>query len=140
MKPHEHLFLSRHTAINGIARVIEYLTTHLPTTFNHHEKTMEDCDMVSFLHGVLQVYLEFWNSTDPFVEYIPNFTKSSHSIQQECEHIICETTSLLKHIRSCQYLPNVNTVEMMDKLQKLNVDLICILDEYFYTNIWKPID
>ena len=101
---------------------------------------MEDCDILSFLHGVLQVYLEFWNSTDPFAEYVPDFTKSSDLIQQDCEHMICETDSLLKHIWSCQYLPNLNTVKTMDQLQKLNGDLICVLDEYFYTNIWKPID
>ena len=74
MKPHECLFLSRHTVISGISKVFKYITTHLPTTFNHPEKTMEDCDILSFLHGVLQVYLEFWNSTDPFAEYVPNFT------------------------------------------------------------------
>ena len=47
-----------------------------------------------------------------------------------------ELVSLLKHIRSCQYLPNINTVEKMDELQKLNKDLIAILDEYFSTNIF----
>ena len=97
----ELLFLSRHIVISSISKVLKYITTHLPATFNHHEKTMEDCDMLSFLHGVLQVYLEFWNSTNPFAEYIPDFTKSSDLIQQECEHMISETVSLLKHIRSC---------------------------------------
>ena len=32
----------------------------------------------------------------------------------------------------------INTVEKMDNLQKLNTDLIVILDEYFNTNIWIP--
>ena len=68
MKPHEHLFLSRHIAIDGISKLLKYIMTNLPTTFNHLENNMEDCDMLSFLHGVLQVYLEFWNSTDPFAE------------------------------------------------------------------------
>ena len=81
MKPHVHLFLSRHTIISGISKVLVYITTHLPTTFNHPEKTMEDCDILSFLCGVPQVYLEFWNSTDPFAKYIPDFTKSSDLIQ-----------------------------------------------------------
>ena len=62
--------------------------------------------------------------------------KPSHSVQQECENIISEISSLLKHTRSCQFLPNINTVESMDKLQKLNIDLISILDKYFDTNIW----
>ena len=61
MKPHEHLFLSRHIAMGrgGIEKVIEYLQDYLPATFTHPLKTMEDCDMFSFLCGVLQVYLEF---------------------------------------------------------------------------------
>ena len=73
MKPHQHLFLSRHTVIRrkGIGKVLEYLTDYLPAIFSHPGKTMEDCDMLSFLHGVLQVYLELWNSSGPFEEYIP---------------------------------------------------------------------
>ena len=61
MKPHEQLFLSRHIAIGrgDIGKVLYYLDDHLPATFNHPAKTMEDCDMLSFLHGVLQVYLEY---------------------------------------------------------------------------------
>ena len=96
---------------------------------------MEDCEMLSFLHGALQIYLEFWNSTVSFAQYVTDFTKPSHSVQEECEYIIAETLSLLKHIRSCQFLPNLNTVEKMDKLQKLNVDFICILDQYFSRNL-----
>ena len=36
------------------------------------------------------------------------------------------------------YLPNINIVEKMDELQKLNMNLIAILDKYFSTNIWVP--
>ena len=61
MKPHERLLLSRHIAIRrgGIEKVLHYLDDQLPATFNHPAKTMEDCDMLSFLCGVLQVYLEY---------------------------------------------------------------------------------
>ena len=31
---------------------------------------------------------------------------------------------------------NINTVERMEEFQKLNTDLMSILDEYFSTNIW----
>ena len=72
----------------GIEKVIEYLTDYLPATFNHSDKKMEDCDMLSFLCGVLQVYLEFLNSSGPFEEYISDFTKSSRCIQDECAHMI----------------------------------------------------
>ena len=43
----------------GIEKVLKYLTTHLAAMFNHSYKTIEDCEMLSFLCGVLQVYLEF---------------------------------------------------------------------------------
>ena len=118
-------------------KVVHYLDDQLPAMFSHPLKTMEYCDMLSFL-WVLQVYLEFWNSSNPFEEYVPDFTKPSRCVQDECAHMLTELLSLLKHIRSCQYLPNINTVEKMDELQKLNMDLIAILDEYFSTNIWVP--
>ena len=138
MKPHKCLFLSRHTAMGRgeIEKVLEYLTDYLPATFSHPDKTMGHSDMLSFLHGVLQVNLEFWNSSGPFEEYIPDFTKPSRCVQDECAHMITEMASLLTQIRSCQYLPNINTVEKMDELQKLNTDFMSILDEYFSMNIW----
>ena len=125
--------------MGGLEKVLQYLTSHLPNTFQHQLKTMEDSEMLSFLHGVLQIYLEFWNSSDPFEEYVPDFTKPSMSIQQECKNIFAEIVSLLKHIRSCQFLLNINTVEKMDELQKLNNNLLSILDDYFNTNIWACI-
>ena len=127
MKPHERLFFSRHIAMgrDGMEKVLHYLEDNLPATFSHNLKTMEDCDILSFLHGVLQVYLEFWNSSHPFEEYVPDFTNPLRCVQDECAHMLRELISLLKHIRSCQYLPNINTVEKMDELQKLNKDLFC---------------
>ena len=122
----------------GMEKVVHYLDDHLPATFSHPLKMMEDCDMLSFLCGVLRVYLGFWNSSHPFEELVPDFTKPSRCVQDECAHMLHELFSLLKHNRSCQYLPNINTVEKMDELQKLNTDLIAILDEYFSTNIWVP--
>ena len=89
----------------GIEKVLNYLEDYLPAIFSHPDKTMEDCDMLSFLHGVLQVYLEFQNSSSPFEKYVPDFTKPSRCVQDECAHMITEIVSLFNHIRSCQYLP-----------------------------------
>ena len=77
MKPHEHLFLSRHIAMGrgGIEKVLLYLEDYLPAMLTHPSRMMEDSDMFSFLHGVLQVYLEYWNSSGPFQEYKPDFSK-----------------------------------------------------------------
>ena len=62
---------------DGMEKVLHYLEDNLPATFSHPLKTMENCDMLSFLRGVLQVYLEFWKSSYPFEEYVPDFTKPS---------------------------------------------------------------
>ena len=61
----------------GIEKVLKYLTDYLPVTFSYSDKTMEDCDVHLFLCGILQVHLEFWNSSGPFEEYISDFTKPS---------------------------------------------------------------
>ena len=140
MKPHEHLFLLRHIAMGrgGIEKVSLYLEDYLPAMFTHPSRTMEDCDMFSFLHGVLQVYLEYCNSSSPFEEYKLDFSKPSQCVQDKWAHMVTEIIFLLNHIRSCQYLPNINTVEIMEDLQKLNMHLITILDQYFNMNIWMP--
>ena len=113
MKLHECLFFSRHIAMGRgrMEEVVHYLDDHLPAMFSHPLKTIEDCDMLSFLRRVLQVYLEFWNSSNPFEEYVPDFTKPLRCVQDDCAHMLTELLSLLKHIRSCQYLPNINTVK-----------------------------
>ena len=100
----------------GIEKVLHYLDDHLPAMFSHPCKTMEDCDMLSFLHGVLQVYLEYWNSSCPFKEYVPDFMKPSRCMQDKCAHMITEIISLLKHIRSCQYLPPSTRLKKKDNL------------------------
>ena len=48
MKPHEHLFFSRHIAMGrgGMEKVVHYLDDHLPATFSHPLKMMEYCDML----------------------------------------------------------------------------------------------
>ena len=92
-------------------------------------KSVNDMELLSFLHGTLQIYLEFWHSSDPFAEYNPYVTKPSDSVQQEAKYIIAERVSLLTHIRSHQFLPNINAMDKMDELQKLNIDLISILDD-----------
>ena len=39
----------------GMEKVVHYLEDHLPATFSHPLKTMEDCDMLSFLCGIFGV-------------------------------------------------------------------------------------
>ena len=122
--------------MGSLSKALEYLSYYLPSTFQYLQKCIEDTDWLSFLCSVIQVFLEFWNSSDPFEEYISDFTKTSRCVQDECAHMLTEIVSLLKQIRSYQYLLNIITVEKIDKLQKINTDLMYILDKYFSTNIW----
>ena len=95
----------------GIEKVLQYLVDHLPAMFSHLDKTMVDCDMLSFQCGINQVFLEYWNSSYPFEEYIPDFMKPLRCVQDECAHIITKIICLLKHIRSCKNLSNINMVQ-----------------------------
>ena len=120
MKYHEILYLKRSTCMHGISTIIEYLTSNLIKTFHHPLKAMDDQEMYSFLCGVLQIYLEFWNSTEPPVEYIPDlkYQMISEPVKQQTT-VISKISALLKHIRSCQVFPHVNNLQAMEKLEKL---------------------
>ena len=73
--------------------------------------------MLSFLHGVLQVYLEFWNSSSPFEEYVLNFTNPSRCVQDECAYMITEIISLLNHIR----IGKAKTPRCLQKKYKMQI-------------------
>ena len=80
--------------MKGITTIIQYLTTHLIQTLDHLSKTMENKEMYSFLQGVLQIYLEFWNSTQPPFEYIPDLTyQTINKPLQQQKAAISEITS-----------------------------------------------
>ena len=139
MKYHENLYLKRSTCIQGISTIIQYLTTNLIQTLDHPSRTMEKEEMYSFLCGVLQIYLELWNSTQPHFEYIPDLM--CQTINQPLEQhkaAISEITPLLKHIQCYQFFPHVNNLHSMEKLEKLNSNLISLLKDYFNQTIWKP--
>ena len=141
MKYHEILYLKRSTCMHRISTIIEYLTSNLIKTFHHPLKAMDHQEMYSFLCGVLQIYLEFWNSTEPPVEYIPDlkYQTISEPVKQQTA-VISEISALLKHIRSCQVFPHVNNLQAMEKLEKLNNNLITLLQDYFHQTIWATVD
>ena len=138
MKYHKKLYSMRSSCMKGITTIIQYLTTHLIQTLDHPSKTMENEEMYSFLQGVLQINLEFWNSTQPSFEYIPDLTyQTINEPLQQQKAAISKITSLLKHIECYQYFPHVNNLHSMEKLEKLNSDLISFLQDYFNQTIWK---
>ena len=124
-----------------ISTIIQYLECNLVQTFEHPLSSMDSNEMYSFLRGVLQIYLEFWNSTEPPFEYIPDGLQQqeqSTSRQTFQPHIstINQITSLMNHIRSCQFFPHFNNLHSLERIEKLNTDLIQLLQEYFSQTIW----
>ena len=90
-----------------------------------------------FLKGTLQIYVEFWNSRKPLVEYIPDVPKPQDTVEVQIYSHIKEIWSLLSYIKSAIYFPCVNNLHSFKILDKLNQDLTNILEQYFYTNIWS---
>ena len=124
--------------MKSITTIIQYLTTNLIQTLDHPSKTMENEEKYPFLWGVLQIYLEFWNSTQPPFECIPDlmYQTINEPLEQQ-KAAISEITSLLKHNEYYLFFPHVNNLHFMEKLEKLNSDLISFLQDYFNQTIWK---
>lgn len=138
MKYHEQLYLKRSICMQGISTIIQHLSTDLIQTFDHPSRNMDNDEMYSFLRGVLQIYLEFWNSTQPPFEYIPDLTyQTIIDPQEQQKAAISQITSLLNHIKCYNAFPHVNNLHSMEKLEKLNTDLISLLQDYFKQTIWK---
>ena len=97
--------------------------------------------MYSFLWGVLQIYFQFWNSTQQPFEYIPDLTyQTINEPLEQQKAAISKITYLLKHIEFYQFFPHVNnlhSMEKLEKLEKLNSDLISLPQDYFNQTIWK---
>ena len=90
-----------------------------------------------FLKATLQLYVEFWNSRKPLVEYILNVPKPQDTLEVQIYSHIKENWSLFSYIKSAIYFPCVNNLHSFKILDKLNQDLTNILKQYFYTNIWS---
>ena len=139
MLPHEKLYMLKQTAFKNMDKITEYLDFHILSTLDHPSHTMDLTAMLTFLKGILQIYLEFWNSTNPPIEYvpdIPDYTQVQVSIIQKCQHMISETLHLLSFVKSNSHFPNFSNIESVEKIDKLNCDLIYLLEDYFKKTIW----
>ena len=68
------MFFIKESIEEDFTAITEYLTRQVTWTLEHPLRTMDKDDIQSFLKGTLQIYVEFWNATDPpFGEYSPEF-------------------------------------------------------------------
>ena len=77
---------------------------------NSSLRTMNEEDANVFLKGTLQIYVEFWNSRKPLVEYIRNVPKRQDTVEVQIYSHIREIWSLLSYIKSAIYFPCVNNL------------------------------
>ena len=73
----------------------------------------------------------------PLVEHIPHVPNPQDTVELQINSDINEMWSLLSYIKSAIYFPCVNNLHSFKILDKLNRDLINILEQYFHTNIWS---
>ena len=114
------------------------MTRQVTWTLEHPLRTMDKDDIQSFLKGTLQIYVEFWNATDPpFGEYAPELPSEEAQTSNKIDIFTEEILSIFKFITEHFHCPWVNNLQSMEKLQKLNMDLRSVLENYFKTNIWS---
>ena len=136
------LFFTRQEILEQLSTLLQYFNNQVHSTLAHPLRIMKEEDANVFLKGTLQIYLEFWNSRKPLVEYIPNVPKPQDTLEVQIYSHIKEIWSLFSYIKSAIYFPCVNNLHSFKILDKLNQDLTNILKQYFYTNIlsdWKDI-
>ena len=97
---------------SNITKIIDYITSSLPTTFDYPWQSMDEENMLGFLGGVRQIYLKYWNSNSSSTEYIPDFTKESTIIHQEYEYIMREIVSLLRFMKYYAYSLSRNSLKL----------------------------
>ena len=102
MKHHELLFSKTESGMRGIIKIINYIKSSLSITFDHPLWTI-DADYVP-------------------TESLPHFTKASFILHQECKYMMTEIVILLRFIKYCAFIPSINNIETMEKLDKLNAD------------------
>ena len=131
------LYFTRQQILEQLSTLLQYFNNQVHCTLTHPLRTMHEEDANVFLKGTLQIYVEFWNSRKPLVEYIPNVPKQQDTVEVQIYSHVKEIWSLFSYMKSAIYFPCVNNLHSFEILDKLNRDLTNILEQYFYTNIWS---
>ena len=121
------LYFTRQEILEQLSTLLQYFNNQVHSTLAHLLRTMKEEDANVFLKGTLQIYLEFWNSRKPLVEYILNVPKPQDTLEVQIYSHIKEIWSLLSYIKSAINFPCVNYLHSFKILDQLNQDLTNIL-------------
>ena len=75
------LYFTRQEILEQLSTLLQYFNNQVHSTLTHPLRTMNEEDANVFLKGTLQIYVEFWNSRKPLVEYIPNVPKPQDTVE-----------------------------------------------------------
>ena len=131
------LYFTRQNILDQLSTLLQYFSNQVHSTLTHPLRSMNEQDANIFFKGTLQIYVEFWNARKPLVEHIPHVPNPQDTVEIQINSHINEMWSLLSYIKSAIYFPCVNNLHSFKILDKLNRDLINILEQYFHTNIWS---
>ena len=125
--------------MQGISTIIQHLSTDLIQSFDHPSRTMDNDMKCTHFFGLFLKFI--WSSGTQLNHHSNTFkispTKLSWNLLEQQKAAITEITSLLKHMKCYYFFPHVNNLHSMKKLEKLNTDLISLLQDYFKQTIWK---
>ena len=115
------LYFTRQDILEQVSTLLQYFNNQVHSTLTHPLRTMNMKRMpIYFSRVFLQIYVEFWNSRKPLVEYIPYVPKPQDTVELEINSHINEMWSLLSYIKSAIYFPCVNNLHSFEILDKLN--------------------
>ena len=80
------LYFTRQEILEQLSTLLQYFNNQVHSTLTHPLRTMDEEDANVFLKGTLQIYVEFWNSRKPHVEYIPK--SQNHKTQLKYKYIL----------------------------------------------------
>ena len=105
------MFFIKEAINQDFATITEYLTHQVTLTFEHPLCTMDKEDLHSFLKGTLQVYVEFWNVTDPPpFEYAPELPEKDTPTSHKIDIFTREILSTFKFLKEHFHCPWVNNL------------------------------
>ena len=94
------LYFTRQEILDQLSTLLQYFNNQVHSTLTHPLRTMNEEDANIFFKGTLQIYVEFWNSRKPLVEYIPYVPKPQDTVELQINSHINEMWSLLSYIKS----------------------------------------
>ena len=130
-------FSKRESAMRGITKIMDYITSSPPMTFDHSLGTMNEDVMLGFLMAEVMFLLRFMKSCT----YSPNinYIKAMHHLNKMNDGLITILKEHFKNTIWCSagtYMTQVYNIEVPQHLCPYNVDFVSVLVLLIDTATW----